>query len=58
MKYSISQGYKIFGLELGNELSSAITATQHASHFETLAALLDELYEDDESRPLVCGPFY
>lgn len=57
LEYSIRAGYDIYGLELGNELSNAITGQAHADFFRELAALLVELYPDESKRPKVMHAF-
>jgi heparanase 1 len=54
LAYSIKAGYRIHGLELGNELNKAVTGVKHAEHFHGLTALLRKLYPDASTRPKVC----
>ncbi|KAL2939937.1 Heparanase-like protein 3 [Bienertia sinuspersici] len=61
LRYTINKGYKIFGWELGNELTrngigARVTAQQYASDVKTLQKLLKKLYVGSDSMPIVLGP--
>ncbi|KAL6898049.1 hypothetical protein ACP4OV_006645 [Aristida adscensionis] len=61
IRYTAEKGYKIHGWELGNELSGSgvgtrIGASQYAEDVITLKSVVDKIYQDSTSKPLVLAP--
>ncbi|XP_006837041.2 heparanase-like protein 1 isoform X1 [Amborella trichopoda] len=61
MKYTIAKGYQVDSWEFGNELSgpgvsARVSAKQYGQDLINLKALIDQLYENSSSRPLVIAP--
>ncbi|KAK9683562.1 hypothetical protein RND81_10G149900 [Saponaria officinalis] len=62
LKYTVKKGYNIHGWELGNELSgrngigAKVTAEQYARDVKTLQKLVESVYVNSETKPIVIGP--
>ncbi|KAK3131756.1 hypothetical protein QOZ80_6AG0510940 [Eleusine coracana subsp. coracana] len=61
IRYTVNQGYRIHGWELGNELSGSGVGTrvgvnQYAADVVALRSLIDRIYEGNPSKPLVIAP--
>ncbi|GLU01282.1 hypothetical protein SLE2022_185940 [Rubroshorea leprosula] len=62
LRYTVNNGYKIHGWELGNELCGShkigaiIAEDQYASDVETLQNLVQKIYKGFEVKPLVIAP--
>ncbi|GER35321.1 heparanase [Striga asiatica] len=61
IRHTVDNGYTIHGWELGNELSgkgigASIAADQYASDVINLQKIVQEIYKDFETKPLVLGP--
>ncbi|KAK9697945.1 hypothetical protein RND81_08G071600 [Saponaria officinalis] len=61
IRYTVEKGYPIFGWELGNELSGSgvgtrVAAEQYASDLITLNYMIEAIYKDGKSKPLVIAP--
>ncbi|KAL6606098.1 hypothetical protein ACP70R_041751 [Stipagrostis hirtigluma subsp. patula] len=61
IRYTADKGYTIHGWELGNELSGTgvgvrIGADQYAADVITLKSVVDKIYREDASKPLVLAP--
>ncbi|ONK64813.1 uncharacterized protein A4U43_C07F30230 [Asparagus officinalis] len=61
IKYTISKGYPVDSWEFGNELSgrgigASVAAEQYGEDVISLKAILDDLYKNSSSRPLLVAP--
>ncbi|XP_057767951.1 heparanase-like protein 3 isoform X1 [Salvia miltiorrhiza] len=61
IRYTVKKGYKIYGWELGNELSGrgigvGISADQYASDTVALHDLVEEIYKEVDIRPQIIAP--
>ncbi|KAG6410452.1 hypothetical protein SASPL_128512 [Salvia splendens] len=61
IRYTVKKGYKIYGWELGNELSGSgigvgIAADQYASDTIALHDLVKEVYKELDVRPQIIAP--
>ncbi|GFQ00448.1 heparanase-like protein 3 [Phtheirospermum japonicum] len=61
IRHTVDNGYTIHGWELGNELSgkgigASVAADQYASDMITLDKLVQDIYKEIETKPLVLGP--
>ncbi|KAL4560234.1 hypothetical protein LXL04_032384 [Taraxacum kok-saghyz] len=61
IRYTASNGYVIYGWELGNELSgkgigTSVTARQYAADTISLQNLVQNIYEGFQEKPIVIGP--
>ncbi|KAL1553729.1 heparanase [Salvia divinorum] len=61
IRYTVKRGYKIYGWELGNELSGrgigvGIAADQYASDTIALHDLVKEIYKEVDVRPQIIAP--
>ncbi|CDP13545.1 unnamed protein product [Coffea canephora] len=61
IRYTVSNNYTIYGWELGNELSgngigASVAADQYASDVIHLQNIVQDVYKDFQSKPLVLGP--
>ncbi|GAA0187459.1 hypothetical protein LIER_34747 [Lithospermum erythrorhizon] len=61
IRYTVEKGYKIYGWELGNELSgngvgTKVAVDQYASDTIVLWNLVDEIYKGNEVKPSVIAP--
>ncbi|KAF8012100.1 hypothetical protein BT93_I0278 [Corymbia citriodora subsp. variegata] len=61
IRYTVNKNYKIFGWELGNELSgngvgTRVAAGQYASDTISLTNLVLDIYKDVEPKPLILAP--
>ena len=51
-----AQGAPLFGLELGNEQNTIMTAVEQAAAFRVLSGVLDDVYGSSSDRPVLLGP--
>ncbi|KAJ7531569.1 hypothetical protein O6H91_14G049200 [Diphasiastrum complanatum] len=56
INYTASKGYEIFALELGNELNRIISAPTYAIDAKKLRDVVDNIYGDSPTKPLVVAP--
>ncbi|KAK8597896.1 hypothetical protein V6N13_095290 [Hibiscus sabdariffa] len=61
IRYTVGKNYNIYGWELGNELSgngvgTSVRANQYAADTEALKGIVQEIYKDVDSKPLVIAP--
>ena len=57
LAFAKAQGAPVFGLELGNEQNTIMTAAEQAAAFRVLAGVVDEVFgSSSPSRPLLFGP--
>jgi len=57
LQYSIDKKYKIWGLELGNELNIEMEPEAQAKDIHDLHKMLDEIYpKDSNNKPKLLGP--
>ncbi|XP_050217110.1 heparanase-like protein 3 isoform X2 [Mercurialis annua] len=61
MQYTVNMGYKIYGWELGNELSgngvgTRIAADQYALDIITFQNIVENIYKGFKNKPLIIAP--
>ncbi|GAB4832772.1 hypothetical protein Ancab_006788 [Ancistrocladus abbreviatus] len=61
IRYTVEKGHTIHGWELGNELSgngvgTRVAADQYVSDLISLCNMVQEIYKNIESKPLILGP--
>ncbi|XP_042756766.1 heparanase-like protein 3 [Lactuca sativa] len=61
IRYTVNNGYVIYGWELGNELSgrgigTSVAAKQYASDTISLQNLVQKIYNGSQEKPIVLGP--
>lgn len=61
IRYTVEKNHTIYGWELGNELSgngigASVPVDQYASDVSNLHNLVQEIYRDFPTKPLVLGP--
>jgi hypothetical protein len=56
LSYLKAQNRSLFGVELGNEQNTIMSAQQQAQAFGVLSSMLDDVYGKGEGRPALVGP--
>jgi heparanase 1 len=56
LTFAKAQGAPIYGLELGNEQNTIMTATEQAAAFRVLSGVVDDVWGTSTDRPLLFGP--